>query len=59
VCDCLSLSIPSLCSLAEKTAARESLLKKLTPLFRVKSRERKRESARVSVGLGDRGIGRV
>jgi len=28
--------------LAEKTAARESLLKKLTPLFRVKSRERKR-----------------
>jgi len=40
--------------LAEKTAARETLLKKLTPLFRVKSRERKRESARVSVGLGDR-----
>jgi len=54
--ECVSvfLSLSPLCSLAEKTAARETLLKKLTPLFRVKSRERKRESARVSVGLGDR-----
>jgi len=49
VCDCLSLSIPSPCSLAEKTAARESLLKKLTPLFRVKSRERKRGRERERV----------
>jgi len=43
--------------LAEKTAAREGLMKKLTPLFRVKSRER--ECARVGVGLRGRAIRRI